>query len=164
MTGDSSPAITLEELTSGAVPSEVMRLYESAFPAHERLPIKDMLSWGKGYRLLDGGHFCGLAFVSVCGELVWLLFFAIVEELRSQGVGTRALAAISDTVSSLTSSQRIPRRRISPSGAVALPSGDAMAFRMRSWGFGGAANNMRSRSKAVLSPSTRCASSGNGEP
>ena len=94
MTGESSPAITLEELTSGAVPSEVMRLYESAFPAHERLPIKDMLSWGKGYRLLDGGHFCGLAFVSVCGELVWLLFFAIVEELRSQGVGTRALAAL----------------------------------------------------------------------
>ena len=154
MTGESSPAITLEELTSAAVPAEVMRLYESAFPAHERLPVKDMLSWGKGYRLLDGGHFCGLAFVSVCGELVWLLFFAIVEELRGQGP---------DTVSSVTSSQRTPRRRILPSGAAALPSGDAMASRMRSWDSGGVANSMRSKSKAVLSPLTRCASSGDGE-
>ena len=92
-----SVAIALEPLTAGAaVPPEVARLYERAFPARERLPMAEMLSWGAGFRLLNGREFCGLAFVSTCNGIAWLLFFAIVEELRGRGVGTRALAALEE--------------------------------------------------------------------
>jgi len=89
-------AVTLEPLTAGTVPSEVTRLYERAFPAHERLPVEEMLSWGKGFRLLAGDQFCGLAFVSVCNGIAWLLFFAIAEKLRGQGLGGRALACLEE--------------------------------------------------------------------
>lgn len=94
MPGDLTTPIALEPLTAGAVPSKVARLYESAFPARERLPVAEMLSWGAGFRLLNGREFCGLAFASTCNGIAWLLFFAIVEELRERGVGTRALAAL----------------------------------------------------------------------
>ena len=86
--------ITLEVLAPDAVPSEVLQLYERAFPARERLPVSEMLSWGTGYRLLNGGDFCGLAFVSTRKDISWLLFFAIAEGCRGRGVGTRALAAL----------------------------------------------------------------------
>ncbi|MBQ4480887.1 MAG: hypothetical protein II943_09635 [Victivallales bacterium] len=89
-------AITLEVLAADAVPPEVTRLYERAFPAHERLPVGEMLSWGTGFRMLAGDQFCGLAFVSVCNGIAWLLFFAIAEGLRGQGLGGRALACLEE--------------------------------------------------------------------
>ncbi len=92
--GDS--AVTLEVLSPEAIPSEVLQLYQRAFPARERLPVADMLTWGKGYRMLWRGHFCGLAFVCVLNDISWLLFFAIVEECRGRGLGTRALGALED--------------------------------------------------------------------
>ena len=168
MPGDLTTPIALEPLTAGAVPSKVARLYESAFPARERLPVAEMLSWGAGFRLLNGREFCGLAFASTCNGIAWLLFFAIVEELRERGVGTRALAALEQHYAGHrliidVEAPNLAERRTSPSACGASPSGGETASGRRASASTGATSSMPSWSRAAHWPRPKFASSGSGK-
>ena len=120
------PAITLEPLAADAVPGEVTRLYKAAFPARERLPIADRLCWESGFRMQANHSFCGLAFVSTCNGIAWLLFFAIVEELRCQGLGTQALECLEE---------RYPGHRFIIDVEAADPQAPNLAERQRRLAF-----------------------------
>ena len=84
---------------------QVKALYESAFPANERIPIKHLLDdkikrefwafFGKA----DGASgaapmFCGFSNSISHGDITNIVYFAVVPELRSRGYGSKILQAI----------------------------------------------------------------------
>lgn len=84
---------------------QVKALYESAFPANERIPIKHLLDdkikrefWAFFYKD-DGGdtatpRFCGFSNSITHGSITNIVYFAVVPELRSRGYGSKILQAI----------------------------------------------------------------------
>ena len=84
---------------------QVKALYESAFPANERIPIKHLLDdkierefWAFFYK--DDGEngavsrFCGFSNSITHGSITNIVYFAVVPELRSRGYGSKILQAI----------------------------------------------------------------------
>ena len=84
---------------------QVKALYESAFPANERIPIKHLLDdkikrefWAFFYK--DDGEnaaapkFCGFSNSITHGSITNIVYFAVVSELRSRGYGSKILQAI----------------------------------------------------------------------
>ena len=76
---------------------QVKALYESAFPANERIPIKHLLDdkikrafWA----FFDGDLFCGFSNSITHGDITNIVYFAVVPELRSRGYGSQILQAI----------------------------------------------------------------------
>ncbi|SOD13775.1 Ribosomal protein S18 acetylase RimI [Fibrobacter sp. UWB16] len=84
---------------------QVKALYESAFPANERIPIKHLLDdkikrefwafFGKE----DGESgaapkFCGFSNSITHGSITNIVYFAVVPELRSRGYGSQILQVI----------------------------------------------------------------------
>lgn len=77
------------------------RLYLSAFPRSERKPFSVML---KKYRegkmdlwcLEKGGRFLGLVITINSPSLILVDYLAIAENVRGQGIGTAAIAAIGE--------------------------------------------------------------------
>lgn len=77
------------------------KLYMTAFPASERKPFAMIVKMCKAGRtdiwcLEQNGEFRGLAITINSLDLVLLDYFAVAKELRGQGVGHEALAAILD--------------------------------------------------------------------
>ena len=85
--------------------SQVKALYESAFPANERIPIKHLLDdkierefWAF-FDKDDGENaaapkFCGFSNSISHGDITNIVYFAVVPELRSRGYGSQILQAI----------------------------------------------------------------------
>ena len=76
---------------------QVKALYESAFPANERIPIKHLLDnkikrdfWA----FFDGDLFCGFSNSISHGDITNIVYFAVEPELRSRGYGSQILQAI----------------------------------------------------------------------
>ena len=85
--------------------SQVKALYESAFPANERIPIKHLLDdkikrefWAF-FDKEDGANdaapkFCGFSNSISHGDITNIVYFAVEPELRSRGYGSQILQAI----------------------------------------------------------------------
>ena len=80
---------------------QVKALYESAFPANERIPTKLLLD-NKIQReffafvdTIDGTHtFCGFSNSITRGTITNIVYFAVEPELRSRGYGSEILKTI----------------------------------------------------------------------
>lgn len=76
----------------------VKRLYETAFPAKERVPIRYLENGHQGngdfIAFYEDDAFCGFFYLLTFGDLTNILFLAVEESLRGQGYGTMALQAI----------------------------------------------------------------------
>lgn len=76
---------------------QVKALYESAFPANERIPIKHLLDdkiKREFWAFFDGDLFCGFSNSITLGSITNIVYFAVVPELRSRGYGSQILQAI----------------------------------------------------------------------
>ncbi len=76
---------------------QVKALYESAFPANERIPIKHLLDdkiKREFWAFFDGDMFCGFSNAITHGSITNIVYFAVVPELRSRGYGSKILQAI----------------------------------------------------------------------
>ena len=87
--------------------ARVRRLYESAFPANERRPFEVLLSGfdgqGELLALYHEGCFAGFISLLTCADITHILYFAIEEPLRNQGLGSAAL----ETLKALKPGQRL---------------------------------------------------------
>ena len=76
---------------------QVQALYESAFPANERIPMKQLLD-DKIKRefcfFFDKDSFCGFSNSISHGDITNIVYFAVVPELRCRGYGSQILQAI----------------------------------------------------------------------
>ena len=89
----------IDAATDKAVLNQVKRLYHSAFPKEERIPwpLVRLSTLRAGVDLtafLEGNTFCGFTYSVTCGDLHFLLFFAVAEDLRSQGYGSAILSLL----------------------------------------------------------------------
>ena len=76
---------------------QVKALYESAFPANERIPIKHLLDdkiKREFWTFFDGDLFCGFSNSITHGSITNIVYFAVVPELRSRGYGSQILQVI----------------------------------------------------------------------
>ena len=77
---------------------EILRLYRAAFPLIERVDFDIYLDDPVGnidiLSFWDRDLFCGFAAFMTYDDLTQILYFAIEENLREQGYGSRALAAM----------------------------------------------------------------------
>ena len=76
---------------------QVKALYESAFPANERIPIKHLLDdkiKREFWAFFDGDLFCGFSNSITHGSITNIVYFAVVPELRSRGYGSQILQVI----------------------------------------------------------------------
>ena len=76
---------------------QVKALYESAFPANERIPIKHLLDdkiKREFWAFFDGDLFCGFSNSITHGSITNIVYFAVESELRSRGYGSQILQAI----------------------------------------------------------------------
>lgn len=79
--------------------SDARNLYASAFPPAEQAPFPLLLANSARKRITfdafyDEGAFCGLAYWFESGDLVYLLYLATSEKVRSKGYGGRILDSI----------------------------------------------------------------------
>lgn len=76
----------------------VLALYESAFPANERREPEEIIgSEGGPGELLAvkcGGELAGMLAVLTYRDITHILYFAVMPEMRSRGIGAAALAAL----------------------------------------------------------------------
>lgn len=77
----------------------VSKLYNEAFPKEERIPIwllklLTRKNKAKFYSIYDDKKFIGLIYNIYYKDIVFVLFFAIDKELRSQGYGSKVLDCI----------------------------------------------------------------------
>jgi len=76
---------------------QVKALYESAFPANERIPIKHLLDDKIKREFLaffDGDLFCGFSNSITHGSITNIIYFAVMPKLRSRGYGSQILQVI----------------------------------------------------------------------
>lgn len=80
---------------------EVKRLLETAFPAFEQMPFENMAALARrdevsllAYR--DDGQFCGFTFLVEGERMVYVLYLAVDERVRSKGYGGRILADLTE--------------------------------------------------------------------
>ena len=76
---------------------QVKALYESAFPANERIPIKHLLDdkiKREFWAFFDRDTFCGFSNSISHGDITNIVYFAVEPELRSRGYGSQILQAI----------------------------------------------------------------------
>ena len=68
----------------------VKALYESAFPANERIPIKHLLDnkiKREFWAFFDGEVFCGFSNSISHGDITNIVYFAVEPKLRCRGYG-----------------------------------------------------------------------------
>lgn len=87
--------------------ARVKKLYESAFPANERRPFEVLLPSPDGACELTAfyheGAFVGFVSLLTHADITHILYFAIEEPLRNQGLGSAAL----ETLKALKPGQRL---------------------------------------------------------
>ena len=78
---------------------KISKLYKTAFPSDERAPMMVLAAksgregvdfWG----IYADGEWIGLAYVLTEGEVSYLFYFALSEEFRGKGLGSRSLQAL----------------------------------------------------------------------
>ena len=79
--------------------AEIKRIYLSSFPKHERLPfwVLRFLTVRKGIDMLgyyDGDELCGFTYTVTAGKILFVLFFAVKQELRGKGHGSAILGCM----------------------------------------------------------------------
>ncbi len=77
----------------------VKEIYFSAFPKEERMAFGLMLIMGKLWNTKflsfhDGETVCGFVYMAITKKLIFIMFFAVDESIRSQGYGGRILEKI----------------------------------------------------------------------
>lgn len=73
------------------------RLYRTAFPREERVPLKYLMRKNSGNHMAaccDGSMFCGFYATWTYGDITWITFLAVAEELRCSGYGSQLLDII----------------------------------------------------------------------
>lgn len=74
---------------------QLMDLYNRAFPENERrslIPLlKDHSHHSDFIAFYDGDCFCGFACLLICKDIAHIIYFAIEDNLRNNGYGSRAL-------------------------------------------------------------------------
>lgn len=77
---------------------QVSALYERSFPSNERRPIDDLMTvFGSAHEMLvflHEGCFAGFVSLLTLRDLTHILYLAIEEDFRSQGLGAEALSLI----------------------------------------------------------------------
>ncbi len=87
------------EKVSGQNRRNVKDIYISAFPKEERMPFWLMLIMGKLWNtkflaLRDGDAVCGFVYMAMTRRLIFIMFLAVDETVRSQGYGSRILTEV----------------------------------------------------------------------
>lgn len=77
------------------------KLYFSAFPENERVPYSILISRmkknkGEYYNIYEEEKYIGLIYNIVYKDIVYIYYFAIVEELRHCGYGSKILSLIKE--------------------------------------------------------------------
>ena len=80
---------------------QIKHLYETAFPKEERAPLFTLYQKAKKeknhfYAIVEDGEFTGLMYTIQDMNMVYVFFFAIVEEKRGQGYGSKALSILKE--------------------------------------------------------------------
>ena len=75
---------------------QVRKLYLEAFPKEERLPwwvlrFTTVLNGVELSAFYDDGEFCGFTHTTITNDTVYIMFFAVNENLRSKGYGSAIL-------------------------------------------------------------------------
>ncbi|MDO4666995.1 MAG: GNAT family N-acetyltransferase [Streptococcus sp.] len=75
------------------------KLYESAFPAIERISLAwmmkiSLLKQADFYAYFDGDTFCGFTYSLHSEKAYYLLFLAVSEEIQSQGYGGKIVSEV----------------------------------------------------------------------
>lgn len=91
--------MTTIEMTSANADAAARRLYETAFPAGEKIAWDDLLRLVEEMHLdftayYENGQLVGLTIVFPRPSFNWLWYFAVVDELREQGYGHRILSQL----------------------------------------------------------------------
>ena len=76
---------------------QVQALYESAFPANERIPMKQLLDnkiKREFWAFFDEDSFCGFSNSISHGDITNIVYIAVKPELRCRGYGSQILQAI----------------------------------------------------------------------
>ena len=80
---------------------QIKHLYETAFPKEERAPL--FILYGKTkkernhfYAIVEDEEFIGLLYTIEDVGIVYVFFFAIVEEKRGQGYGSKVLSLVKE--------------------------------------------------------------------
>lgn len=86
----------------------VKRIYYEAFPKNERMPFPMMVAMSKLWNtdffgFYDGDDLCGFVYLALNRKLVFVMFLAVDERLRSKGYGSAILEEIQ---------KRYPNRKI----------------------------------------------------
>lgn len=76
--------------------AEIKRIYFEAFPKRERMPFPMMVAMSKLWNtrflgFYDGDIPCGLTYLATNRKIVFVMFFAVDEPLRSKGYGSLIL-------------------------------------------------------------------------
>lgn len=79
--------------------AEIKRLYLDAFPREERMPFPMMVAMSKLWNtefwgFYDGETLCGLTYLAFNGKILFVMFLAVNESLRSKGYGSAILQEI----------------------------------------------------------------------
>ena len=98
--------LTVEKVT-GKNARAVKSIYLEAFPKEERMPfwtmrLLDKLPATQLLAFYDGAVLCGFAYLGVEGDVVFLMFLAVDQTLRSRGYGSAILQVLRE---------RYPRHR-----------------------------------------------------
>ena len=88
--------ITSCPLSKSPNPDKAKKLYISAFPKYERLPwwVLRFLTLNKIANITcyyADGEFCGFTYDVITHNILYLMFFAVKEELRGKGYGSAIL-------------------------------------------------------------------------
>ena len=89
--------LTLKRVAAGdAELPALTALMERAFPANERMPVETLLSrrGSEMLAILEDGAFRGFLSLLTRGDICHILFFAMEEDCRGRGLGTRVLARV----------------------------------------------------------------------
>lgn len=83
---------------------KIKELYHEAFPKSERMPMRFLLRKAKKdfvdfLAIYDDEVFIGFTYIITEGSLIYVLYLAIDESVRSKGYGSRVLAQIKEMYS-----------------------------------------------------------------
>lgn len=124
-----TPELTVTAVYPGdAVLPQIERLYLAAFPAVERVPFarlvqRPLAGYDDGlWAFWQAEAFCGFMTTITRGDLTLIGYFAMVPELRGQGLGSAALRLLR---------ARLPKQRITLEIEVLDPTAANYAQRLR---------------------------------
>lgn len=79
---------------------QIRNLYLTAFPKEERLPWWLLRCWpgpGQLTAYYADETFCGFTFDATVGDILYVMFFAVADELRGKGCGSAVLQYLKQT-------------------------------------------------------------------